>query len=98
MYLLLTLRLLVDFVDLTEHTPPTLIQSAKEGVRKPHRKIYEITLNRIGCGPEECIFLDDIGLNLKAARAMGINTIRVKNSPKGKITCKSLIVYDLTCS
>ena len=48
-------------------------------MRKPDPKIYEHTLNKMGLEPQETIFLDDLGVNVKAARAMGIDTIKVYN-------------------
>ena len=40
--------------------------------RKPDRKIYELTLERIGKSPEECLFIDNTGKNLAVAQALGI--------------------------
>ena len=48
-----------------------------EGVRKPDPRIYEIALERLEVSADRAVFLDDIGGNLKPARAMGMATIRV---------------------
>jgi putative hydrolase of the HAD superfamily len=53
------------------------IESVIEGVRKPDPRIYEITCERLGVTPSEVVFLDDLGPNLKPARAMGMTTIKV---------------------
>jgi len=53
------------------------VESAIEGVRKPDPRIYEIACERLGVQPSEAIFLDDLGPNLKPARAMGMHTIKV---------------------
>jgi putative hydrolase of the HAD superfamily len=53
------------------------VESAIEGVRKPDPRIYEIACERLGVSPSEAIFLDDLGPNLKPARAMGMHTIKV---------------------
>lgn len=53
------------------------IESAREGVRKPDPRIYELACERLGCAPNEVVFLDDIGANLKPARQMGMATIKV---------------------
>jgi putative hydrolase of the HAD superfamily len=53
------------------------VESSVEGLRKPDPKIYTLTCNRLGVAPTDCVFLDDIGTNLKSARAMGITTIKV---------------------
>lgn len=55
----------------------TIIESSIEGVRKPNPKIYKIACRRLGVEPHECVFLDDLGVNLKPARAMGMKTIKV---------------------
>ena len=47
------------------------------GVRKPEPRFYEIACERLGVGPADCVFLDDLGINLKPARAMGMQTIKV---------------------
>ncbi len=53
------------------------LESSVVGLRKPDPRIYELALERIGVVAEEAVFLDDIGGNLKTARAMGITTIKV---------------------
>jgi epoxide hydrolase-like predicted phosphatase len=53
------------------------IESAKEGLQKPDPEIYKLTLNKMKLAPEETVFLDDIGRNLKSANALGITTIKV---------------------
>jgi putative hydrolase of the HAD superfamily len=53
------------------------IESSVVGLRKPDPRIYHHTCDAIGIGPEQAIFLDDIGSNLKAARALGMTTIKV---------------------
>ncbi|MCR9279017.1 MAG: HAD-IA family hydrolase [Pseudomonadaceae bacterium] len=54
-----------------------VVESSKEGVRKPEPQIYQIACERMGVAPEKCVFLDDLGINLKPARAMGMQTIKV---------------------
>ena len=53
------------------------IESSVVGMRKPEPAIYELTFAQLGVEPPEAIFLDDIGGNLKPARAMGVTTIKV---------------------
>jgi FMN phosphatase YigB (HAD superfamily) len=59
------------------------VSSAHVGMRKPNRDIYEYTVAQIrekwgdDIRPEEILFLDDIGENLKMGRKMGFQTIRV---------------------
>ena len=54
-----------------------VIESSKVGVRKPERRFYEIACERAGVAPSACVFLDDLGINLKTARAIGMATIKV---------------------
>jgi putative hydrolase of the HAD superfamily len=53
------------------------IESAVVGLRKPDPRIYELTCAQLGVPPPRSAFLDDIGQNLKAARALGMATIKV---------------------
>ena len=54
-----------------------IYESAVEGLRKPDPRIYELTCDRLGVTPSQVVFLDDLGINLKPARAMGMVTIKV---------------------
>ena len=57
-----------------------VIESSKVGVRKPETRFYEIACETVNVQPSECVFLDDLGINLKPAAAMGMQTIKVANS------------------
>ena len=46
------------------------------GVRKPGREIYGLALKITHRDPEECLLIDDRGLNLECAREMGMRTIQ----------------------
>jgi len=54
-----------------------VVESSKAGVRKPDPRFYEIACTQLGIEPSEAVFLDDLGVNLKPARAMGMTTIKV---------------------
>ena len=54
-----------------------VVESSLEGIRKPNPRIYELTCERLGVRPERAVFLDDLGINLKPARALGMHTIKV---------------------
>jgi putative hydrolase of the HAD superfamily len=54
-----------------------VVESSKVGCRKPEPRFYEIACELLGVEPSECVFLDDLGINLKPARAMGMTTIKV---------------------
>jgi putative hydrolase of the HAD superfamily len=53
------------------------IESVRVGLRKPDPRIYELACSQLEVAPSQAVFLDDIGGNLKAARALGITTIKV---------------------
>jgi putative hydrolase of the HAD superfamily len=57
-----------------------VIESSQVGLRKPDPRIYEMTCERLGVTPAESAFLDDLGTNLKSARALGMTTIKVDQS------------------
>jgi putative hydrolase of the HAD superfamily len=54
-----------------------VVESAREGIRKPDPRIYALALARLDVLASEAVFLDDLGINLKPARAMGMTTIKV---------------------
>jgi putative hydrolase of the HAD superfamily len=54
-----------------------VIESSKVGLRKPDPRFYELACASLGIEPAEAVFLDDLGVNLKPARAMGMTTIKV---------------------
>lgn len=59
-----------------------IIESAKIGLRKPDPRIYQMMIEVLGVDPKNCIYLDDLGVNLKPAREMGMTTIKVLNAPQ----------------
>ena len=54
-----------------------VIESAKIGLRKPDPRIYQMMVEALGVDPKNCVYLDDLGVNLKPAREMGMTTIKV---------------------
>lgn len=54
-----------------------VLESSKIGIRKPDPRIYEMMCNALKVEPNQCIYLDDLGINLKPARQMGMTTIKV---------------------
>jgi putative hydrolase of the HAD superfamily len=54
-----------------------VIESSRVGVRKPDTRFYELACETCGVEPSEAVFLDDLGVNLKPAAAMGMTTIKV---------------------
>jgi putative hydrolase of the HAD superfamily len=68
-----------------------LIESSKIGIRKPNPRIYEMMCETLGVDPAVCIYLDDLGMNLKPARAMGMATIKVESSPQAIAELEKLL-------
>ncbi len=54
-----------------------VVESSLEGIRKPNPRIYTLTCERLGVDPAQAVFLDDLGINLKPAKALGMQTIKV---------------------
>ena len=54
-----------------------MVQSCIEGLKKPDKAIFDLTLERLGVAAGDAVFLDDLGGNLKTAREMGMATIKV---------------------
>jgi len=59
-----------------------VIESSKIGVRKPDPRFYEMACEVLEVAPTESVFLDDLGINLKPARRMGMHTIKVVSGPQ----------------
>jgi putative hydrolase of the HAD superfamily len=54
-----------------------VLESSKVGVRKPDPRFYEMACEALSVAPDEVVYLDDLGINLKPARGMGMRTIKV---------------------
>ena len=57
----------------------TVIESSKVGARKPEPRFFELVCVQLRIVPEQAVYLDDLGANLKPARAMGMRTIKVED-------------------
>lgn len=68
----------LDVMSLFDH----VIESSKAGIRKPSPRIYQMMCETLEVSPEACVYLDDLGGNLKPARAMGMTTIKVESGPQ----------------
>jgi putative hydrolase of the HAD superfamily len=56
-----------------------VVESSKEGVRKPDPRFYHLACQRLAVQPQHAVFLDDLGINLKSARELGMTTIKVSS-------------------
>jgi putative hydrolase of the HAD superfamily len=59
-----------------------VVDSAFVGMRKPDPEIYELTLSRLDLPAEACLFLDDLDVNVAAARALGMPAVHYRNTPQ----------------
>ncbi|MBI2741541.1 MAG: HAD-IA family hydrolase [Rhodospirillales bacterium] len=66
-------KAVAEIMTLFEH----VVESSKLGMRKPDPRIYQHACDLLGVKPEDCVYLDDLGINLKPARALGMRTIKV---------------------
>lgn len=64
---------IADIMALFDH----VVESSELGIRKPNPRIYEVACEALGVSAERCVFLDDLGINLKPAKAQGMQTIKV---------------------
>jgi putative hydrolase of the HAD superfamily len=72
-----------------------VVESSQVGLRKPDPAIYELVCDRLGIAPDEAVFLDDLGVNLKPARAMGMTTIKVVDPSTALDELESVVGFSL---
>ncbi len=72
-----------------------VVESSVVGIRKPEPRFYEIACEMLGVGPEQCVFLDDLGVNLKPAREMGMTTIKVADPAAAIAELESAVGFTL---
>jgi len=71
------------------------VESSVVGLRKPDPRIYELACRELGVAPAEAAFLDDIGFNLKAARALGMTTLQVDDPARALVDLEQLLGFPL---
>ena len=72
-----------------------IVESSKIGVRKPDPRFYELACDELGIEPSEAVFLDDLGINLKPARAMGMTTIKVVDPTEAIADLEAAVGFSL---
>lgn len=82
----------IEIMSLFDH----IIESKIIGVRKPDIEFYKIALQITEADPLKTIFLDDLGINLKTAKKMGISTIKVFSGIQAINELENLIDVDLS--
>ncbi|MEV6524428.1 HAD family phosphatase [Longispora sp. NPDC051575] len=73
-----------------------VVLSGTVGVRKPDPAIYALGAAAIGLTPGECVFVDDLGGNLKPARALGMATVRHTHATDTLRALDALLGLDLS--
>jgi putative hydrolase of the HAD superfamily len=73
-----------------------VIESSKAGVRKPEKQFFELACAQLSITPDEAVFLDDLGINLKPARAMGMRTIKVSDPDMALDELGAMLGMDLS--
>jgi len=72
------------------------VESRVVGMRKPDPRMYELVCRELGVEPAQAAFLDDIGANLKSARALGMHTIKVDEPDEALRELSVLVGFDLS--
>jgi putative hydrolase of the HAD superfamily len=73
-----------------------VIESSKVGIRKPDPAFYELACRTCDVRPEQVVFLDDLGVNLKPARAMGMTTIKVLDPAQAITDLEAVLGFRLS--
>uniref|UniRef100_A0A8D1V4V5 Acyl-CoA dehydrogenase family member 10 n=1 Tax=Sus scrofa TaxID=9823 RepID=A0A8D1V4V5_PIG len=84
-----------SFLPLDRKQFDVVVESCLEGICKPDPRIYKLCLERLGRKPSECILLEDLGPNLKAAASLGIHTIKVNDPETAVKELKTLLGFTL---
>ena len=72
-----------------------VLESSKVGIRKPDPEIYKMACTALDVAPERAVFLDDLGVNLKPARALGMATIKVSGAEQAISELETLLGHPL---
>jgi len=70
-----------------------VIESAVVGLRKPDPRIYELVLSKLGVDAPDAVYLGDLGMNLKPARAMGMTTIKVSDPDAALVELECILGF-----
>jgi len=68
-----------------------VFESSLIGARKPEPRFYRMALEALKVQPREAVYLDDLGINLKPARAMGMTTIKVQDAEQALRELQSIL-------
>jgi len=84
-------RAVQEIMDEFEH----IIESSKAGVRKPHPRIYEMALEALGMDAADAVYLDDLGINCKAAHQVGMKAIKVTSADQALSDLEEVVGFAL---
>jgi putative hydrolase of the HAD superfamily len=83
-----------SYADVVQHFD-AVVESSKAGCRKPDIRFYETACELLDIEPSEAVFLDDLGVNLKPARAMGMRTIKVVDPVQALADLEAVVGFPL---
>ena len=72
-----------------------IVESSKAGVRKPDPRFYVLACEQLDILPSDAVFLDDLGINLKPARALGMHTIKVGDPATAIVELEAVVGFPL---
>jgi putative hydrolase of the HAD superfamily len=72
-----------------------IVESSKSGLRKPDPAIYRLVCQQLEVEPPEVVFLDDLGVNLKPARQLGMTTIKVADPDAALAQLETVVGFPL---
>jgi len=73
-----------------------VLESSVIGARKPEPRFYQLALERLGIDAREAVYLDDLGINLKPARALGMTTIKVESAAQALAELEAVLQLRLS--
>jgi putative hydrolase of the HAD superfamily len=73
-----------------------VIESSKVGIRKPDPRIYEMACEALGVAAASSVYLDDLGINLKPAKALGMTTIKVVSPAQALAELEAAVGFPVT--
>ncbi|MEQ1890778.1 MAG: HAD-IA family hydrolase [Alphaproteobacteria bacterium] len=72
-----------------------IVESKRAGIRKPDPRIYQMSCDALGVIPAQAVYLDDLGVNLKPARDLGMRTIKVGEPEKALAELETILGHSL---
>lgn len=82
-------RAVAEVMGLFDH----VIESSRIGMRKPDPRIYQLACETLGVSPSNCVYLDDLGINLKPAAQLGMKTIKVVDPAQALVELEAAVGF-----